>query len=80
VYDVVKSVLKILELPESTMINEDKSRLASTRHNVQLVGDTQKLTACTGWKATMELDDIIGEMIDAKLEKGIKISRVARGG
>jgi len=62
------------------MINEDKSRLASTLDNVRLVGDTRKLTACTGWKATMELDDIIGEMIDAKLEKGIKISRVARGG
>ena len=70
VHDAVKSVVKILELPESTMINEDKSRLASTRHNVQLVGDTQKLSACTGWKPIMELNDIIGEMIDAKLDGG----------
>jgi GDP-D-mannose dehydratase len=68
VRDAVKFVVKILKLSESTMINEDKSRLASAPHNVRLVCDTQKLTACTGWKPTMELDDIIGEMIGAKLE------------
>ena len=67
VNDVVKTVIEKLQLPGSTMINEDKSRLVKSKPQVPLVGDSRKLTALTGWRPTIGFDDMIGKIIDARL-------------
>lgn len=67
VNDVIKYVIKKLKLPDSTTINEDKSRLVKPNQNIPLVGDFRKLTERTGWKPTVGFDELIAKIIDARL-------------
>lgn len=65
VRDVVNCVNRMLNLPASTAIREDATRLAKSPRRNPLVGDAGRLTAATGWRPATGLEGIVGAIIKA---------------